>query len=459
MSEQTVPRKENRMGTESIPRLLFSMAIPMMLSMMVQALYNVVDSIFVAKLSEDALTAVSLGFPMQNLLIAFATGLGVGINALLSRSLGEKNQKMVNESARQGFFLEMCAAVIFMLIGIFGAGVFIRSQTDIASIVPDAITYLNICIGVCPFCFMSIFFERMLQATGKTKLSMVAQMTGAIINIVMDPILIFGLLGFPALGVAGAAVATVFGQFCGAMVALVLHLKYNKEIHLSFKGFRPNGHVIGIILGVGVPSIIMASIGSVMTYSMNRILNGFTSTAVAVFGIYFKLQSFIFMPVFGMNNAIVPIIAYNYGARYPDRMKKTIKLACAVAMSIMFCGFLLMQTIPQVFLGFFDASADMLAIGVPALRTISISFLAAGACIIIGSTFQALGKGTYSMFVSIARQLVVLVPAAWLLSKTGNLNAVWFAFPIAEIMGVACTVGFFLHLNKTIIKPLEKANE
>ena len=452
MSEQALPKKENRMGTEPIPKLLFSMAIPIMLSMMVQALYNVVDSIFVAKLSEDALTAVSLGFPMQNLVIAFATGLGVGINALLSRSLGEKNQHMVDQSARQGFFLETCAALLFMVIGLFGSGLFIRSQTDNPAIIADGITYLRICIGICPFCFMAIFFERMLQATGKTKLSMVAQMTGAIVNIVFDPICIF-VLGW---GVAGAAAATVFGQFCGAMVALFLHLKYNKEIHLSFKGFKPNGHVISTILGVGVPSIIMASIGSVMTYSMNRILNGFTSTAVAVFGVYFKLQSFIFMPVFGLNNAIVPIIAYNYGARHPDRMKKTIKLAVAVAMSIMFCGFLLMQIIPHVFLGFFDASADMLAIGVPALRTISIAFLAAGACIIIGSTFQALGKGIYSMFVSIARQLVVLVPVAWLLSKTGNLNAVWWSFPIAEIMGAAVTAYFFLHINKTIIKPMEQ---
>ena len=452
MSEQALPKKENRMGTEPIPRLLFSMAIPIMLSMMVQALYNVVDSIFVAKLSEDALTAVSLGFPMQNLVIAFATGLGVGINALLSRSLGEKNQRMVDDAARQGFFLEMCAALLFMVIGLLGSGMFIRSQTDNPAIMADGITYLRICIGICPFCFMAIFFERMLQATGKTKLSMVAQMTGAIVNIVFDPICIF-VLGW---GVAGAAAATVFGQFCGAMVALFLHLKYNKEIHLSFKGFRPHGHVISTILGVGVPSIIMASIGSVMTYSLNRILNGFTSTAVAVFGVYFKLQSFIFMPVFGLNNAIVPIIAYNYGARRPDRMKKTIKLAVAVAVAIMFTGFLLLQIIPQVFLGFFDASADMLSIGVPALRTISISFLAAGACIIIGSTFQALGKGVYSMCVSISRQLVVLVPVAWLLSKTGNLNAVWWAFPIAEIMGATVTALFFLHLNKTIIKPLEQ---
>ena len=452
MSEQALPKKENRMGTEPIPRLLFSMAIPIMLSMMVQALYNVVDSIFVAKLSEDALTAVSLGFPMQNLVIAFATGLGVGINALLSRSLGEKNQRMVDQSARQGFFLEMCAALLFVVIGLFASGMFIRSQSDNPAIIADGITYLRICIGICPFCFMAIYFERLLQATGKTKLSMVAQMTGAIVNIVFDPICIF-VLGW---GVAGAAAATVFGQFCGAMVALFLHLKYNKEIHLSFKGFQPNGHVIGSILGVGVPSIIMASIGSVMTYSLNRILNGFTSTAVAVFGVYFKLQSFIFMPVFGLNNAIVPIIAYNFGARRPDRMKKTIKLAVAVAVTIMFTGFLLLQIIPQVFLGMFDASADMLAIGVPALRTISISFLAAGACIIIGSTFQALGKGVYSMIVSISRQLVVLVPVAWLMSRTGNLNAVWWAFPIAEIMGVAATTLFFLHLNKTIIKPLEQ---
>ena len=456
MSEQTSPRPENKMGTQPIPKLLFSMAIPIMLSMMVQALYNVVDSIFVAKLSEDALTAVSLGFPMQNLVIAFATGLGVGINALLSRSLGEHNQKMVNESARQGLFLQMCAAVLFMLVGFFGAGMFIRSQTADAAIAADGITYLKICIGICPFCFLSIFFERMLQATGKTQLSMVAQMTGAVINIIMDPILIFGLLGFPAMGVAGAAAATVFGQFCSALTAMLLHLKCNHEIHLDLRGFRPNGHVIGVILGVGVPSIIMASIGSVMTYSMNRILNGFTSTAVAVFGVYFKLQSFIFMPVFGLNNAIVPIIAYNYGARYPQRMKKTIKLACVVAMSIMFTGFLLLQLIPQVFLGFFDASAEMLTIGVPALRTISISFLAAGVCIIIGSTFQALGKGIYSMFVSIARQLVVLIPVAWLLSRTGVLRTVWWAFPIAEIMGVLCTTLFFLHLNKTVIKPLEQ---
>ena len=344
--------------------------------------------------------------------------------------------------------------ILFLLFGLFGSKPYYAMQSNVADIVEGGAIYTTLCCCLTAGIFFEILFERMLQATGKTKLSMVAQMTGAIINIIMDPILIFGLLGFPAMGVAGAAIATVFGQFCGAITAMVLHLKYNKEIHLSFKGFRPNGHVIGIILGVGVPSIIMASIGSVMTYSMNRILNGFTSTAVAVFGIYFKLQSFIFMPVFGMNNAIVPIIAYNYGARHPDRMKKTIKLACAVAMTIMFCGFLLMQFIPHVFLGFFDASADMLSIGVPALRTISISFLAAGACIIIGSSFQALGKGVYSMCVSIARQLVVLLPAAYLLSLSGNVNLVWLAYPIAEIASIIIILLLYARIYKKKIRPL-----
>ena len=456
MNEQTTPTAENRMGTEPVNRLLLNMALPMMLSMMMQALYNVVDSIFVAKISEDALTAVSLGFPMQNLMIAFAVGLGVGVNALLSRSLGEHDQHMVDQSARQGLFLELCTAVVFMFIGVFASGAFVRSQTSSAPIIQDAVTYLRICIGICPFCFTAIYFERLLQATGRTKLSMIGQMTGAIVNIIMDPILIFGLLGFPAMGVAGAAAATVFGQFCGAMTAMLLHFRKNPEIHLTLRGFRPVGRVIGPILEVGVPSIIMASIGSLMTYCMNRILNGFTSTAVAVFGVYFKLQSFIFMPVFGLNNAMVPIIAYNYGARRPDRMRQTIRLAITFAVSIMLAGFALMQLIPQVFLGLFDASPDMLAIGVPALRTISISFIFAGFCVVTSSTFQALGKGTYSMFVSIARQLLVLIPSAWLLSRTGVLNAVWWSFPIAELMGVATCTLFFLHINKTIIRPMEQ---
>lgn len=454
MNEET-PR-ENRMGTEHIPSLLMKMALPMMLSMLVQALYNVVDSIFVAKISEDALTALSVAFPLQNLMIAFATGLGVGINSLLSRALGEKDQKKADAAAGNGLFLELCAALLFVFIGFVLGPAFVRSQTSSAIVADHGITYVRICIGMGAFCFIAIFYERMLQATGKTHLAMIGQLVGALINIIFDPILIFGLLGFPKLGVAGAAIATVFGQFCGAMVALAIHQKKNREIRITLSGLRPRSFTVRTILSVGVPSIIMGSIGSVMTYCVNRILDGFSSTAVAVFGVYFKLQSFFFMPVFGLNNAMVPLIAYNYGARRPARMKQTIRWAIIYACSIMAVGLLLMQLMPDVFLRLFDASDDMLRIGVPALRTISLAFVGAGYAIVLSSTFQALGKGLYSMFVSIARQLVVLVPAAWLLSRTGQLSAVWWAFPIAELMSALVSTLFFLHLKKTLLLPLEQ---
>lgn len=454
MNEET-PR-ENRMGTEHIPSLLMKMALPMMLSMLVQALYNVVDSIFVAKISEDALTALSVAFPLQNLMIAFATGLGVGINSLLSRALGEKDRQKADAAAGNGLFLELCAALLFVFIGFVLGPSFVRSQTSSAIVADHGITYVRICIGMGAFCFIAIFYERMLQATGKTHLAMIGQLVGALINIVFDPILIFGLLGFPKLGVAGAAIATVFGQFCGAMVALAIHQKKNREIRITLSGLRPRSFTVRTILSVGVPSIIMGSIGSVMTYCVNRILDGFSSTAVAVFGVYFKLQSFFFMPVFGLNNAMVPLIAYNYGARRPARMKQTIRWAIIYACSIMAVGLLLMQLMPDVFLRLFDASDDMLRIGVPALRTISLAFVGAGYAIVLSSTFQALGKGLYSMFVSIARQLVVLVPAAWLLSRTGQLSAVWWAFPIAELMSALVSTLFFLHLKKTLLLPLEQ---
>lgn len=454
MNEET-PR-ENRMGTEHIPSLLMKMALPMMLSMLVQALYNVVDSIFVAKISEDALTALSVAFPLQNLMIAFATGLGVGINSLLSRALGEKDQKKADAAAGNGLFLELCAALLFVFIGFVLGPSFVRSQTSSAIVAAHGITYVRICIGMGAFCFIAIFYERMLQATGKTHLAMIGQLVGALINIIFDPILIFGLLGFPKLGVAGAAIATVFGQFCGAMVALAIHQKKNREIRITLSGLRPRSFTVRTILSVGIPSIIMGSIGSVMTYCVNRILDGFSSTAVAVFGVYFKLQSFFFMPVFGLNNAMVPLIAYNYGARRPARMKQTIRWAVIYACSIMAVGLLLMQLMPDVFLRLFDASDDMLRIGVPALRTISLAFVGAGYAIVLSSTFQALGKGLYSMFVSIARQLVVLVPAAWLLSRTGQLSAVWWAFPIAEIMSALVSTLFFFHLKKTLLLPLEQ---
>lgn len=454
MNEET-PR-ENRMGTEHIPSLLMKMALPMMLSMLVQALYNVVDSIFVAKISEDALTALSVAFPLQNLMIAFATGLGVGINSLLSRALGEKDQKKADAAAGNGLFLELCAALLFVFIGFVLGPAFVRSQTSSAIVADHGITYVRICIGAGAFCFIAIFYERMLQATGKTHLAMIGQLVGALINIIFDPILIFGLLCFPKLGVAGAAIATVFGQFCGAMVALAIHQKKNREIRITLSGLRPRSFTVRTILSVGVPSIIMGSIGSVMTYCVNRILDGFSSTAVAVFGVYFKLQSFFFMPVFGLNNAMVPLIAYNYGARRPARMKQTVRWAIIYACSIMAVGILLMQLMPGVFLQLFDASDDMLRIGVPALRIISLAFLVAGYAIVLCSTFQALGKGLYSMFVSIARQLVVLVPVAWLLSRTGQLSAVWWAFPIAELMSALVSTLFFLHLKKTLLLPLEQ---
>ena len=454
MNEET-PR-ENRMGTEHIPSLLLKMALPMMLSMLVQALYNVVDSIFVAKISEDALTALSVAFPLQNLMIAFATGLGVGINSLLSRALGEKDRQKADAAAGNGLFLELCAALLFVFIGFVLGPAFVRSQTSSAIVADHGITYVRICIGAGAFCFIAIFYERMLQATGKTHLAMIGQLVGALINIVFDPILIFGLLGFPKLGVAGAAIATVFGQFCGAMVSLAIHQKKNREIRITLSGLRPRSFTVRTILSVGIPSIIMGSIGSVMTYCVNRILDGFSSTAVAVFGVYFKLQSFFFMPVFGLNNAMVPLIAYNYGARRPARMKQTIRWAIIYACSIMAVGLLLMQLMPDVFLRLFDASDDMLRIGVPALRTISLAFVGAGYAIVLSSTFQALGKGLYSMFVSIARQLVVLVPAAWLLSRTGQLSAVWWAFPIAELMSALVSTLFFFHLTKTLLLPLEQ---
>ena len=435
-------------------KLLISMAVPMMLSMLVQALYNVVDSIFVAKISEDALTAVSLAFPVQNLLIALGTGTGVGINALLSKSLGEKNQKLANKVAHNGILLMLFSAVACALFGIFGSRWFFTTQTDDLVLIEYGTQYLTI-VMACSFGIFGQFItERLLQATGRTTLSMYTQLLGAVTNLILDPILIFGWFGLPAMGITGAAVATVIGQIISACFGLWLNIKKNPEIQLNVKELVPDGAVIKKIYSVGIPSIIMGSIGSVMTYGMNRILMGFSSTAAAVFGVYFKLQSFIFMPVFGLNNGMVPIIAYNYGAKNKDRMLRTMKLAITYAVAIMFVGFLVMQIFPAQLFSLFEASADMLAIGVPALRFISISFLFAGFCIIAGSTFQALGNGMLSMIVSIARQLVVLLPVAYLLSLTGNLNLIWLSFSIAELMSVALSGLFLYKIYKKVIKPL-----
>lgn len=446
--------RENKMGTMPENKLLISMAVPMMLSMLVQALYNVVDSIFVARISEDALTAVSLAFPVQNLLIALGTGTGVGINALLSKSLGEKNQKLANKVAHNGILLMLFSAIACALFGVFGSRWFFTTQTDDLVLIEYGTQYLTIVMSCSFGIFGQFITERLLQATGRTTLSMYTQLLGAVTNLILDPILIFGWFGLPAMGITGAAVATVLGQIISAVFGFWLNIKKNPEIQLNMKELVPDGAVIKKIYSVGIPSIIMGSIGSVMTYGMNLILMGFSSTAAAVFGVYFKLQSFIFMPVFGLNNGMVPIIAYNYGAKKKDRMLRTMKLAIMYAVGIMFVGFLVMQIFPVQLFSLFEASADMLAIGVPALRSISISFLFAGFCIIAGSTFQALGNGMLSMIVSIARQLVVLLPVAYLFSLTGNLNLIWLAFPIAELMSVVLSGVFLYRMYQKVIKPL-----
>ena len=449
-------REENKMGVMPVPKLVFNMALPMMISMLVQALYNIVDSIFVAQISEDALTAVSLAFPMQTLNIAVAVGTGVGVNALLSKSLGEKDFEKVNATACNAIMLYIISYFVFLVLGQTVVKPFYLSQVKSVDspIYSMGVDYLSIVMSFCLGIFMQVCFERLLVSTGKTAFAMTSQLVGAITNLILDPIFIFGLLGVPKMGVTGAAVATVIGQFASAVVALILNLKFNTEIHISFKGFRPNPRIIKMIYKVGFPSMVMQSIGSVMTYTMNRILIEFSSTATAVFGTYFKLQSFFFMPLFGMNGAVTPIIAYSYGAQQRKRMIKTIKLSMGVALCLMLFGFTWFEAAPQTLLAMFDASEEMLAIGCPALRIIGIHFLVAWFCIIAGTVFQALGKANYSLVVSVMRQLVVLIPAAYILSKIGGLSAVWWAFPIAEIMSFAVSLLFLLKTYREIIKPL-----
>ena len=427
------PPVENKMGVLPVGRLLGGMAVPMMISMLVQAFYNIVDSVFVSQLSEDALTAVSLAFPLQNLMIAVIGGTAVGMNALLSRSLGAKEQAQADQAANTGIFLALCSFLVFAAGGLTLSGVFFRIQTDVPQIVAYGTAYGRICLGCSLGLFFQFTFERLLQSTGRTMLSMVTQLIGAIINIILDPVFIFGLCGMPKMGVTGAAVATVLGQFVGALLAILLNLKYNPEIRIRLRLIRWDKPVVREIYRVGVPSIVMQSIGSVMTFGMNKILFVFTPTATAVFGAYFKIQSFIFMPVFGLNNGMLPIISYNYGAARMDRVKRTVRLTICTAVCIMTVGFAVFQLAPATLLTLFDASAEMTAIGVPALRIISISFLLAGFCIIAGSVCQAIGNPLYSMMVSICRQLVVLLPAAWLLAQSGRLELVWWSFPIAEI--------------------------
>ena len=442
---------ENKMGIMPVGKLLITMSLPLMISMVVQALYNIVDSVFVSRVSEDALTAVSLAFPLQALCIALGAGMGVGVNALLSKSLGAKDNDMVNKSALNGLFMTFVSYLVLLVIGIFAVKPFYMIQTDSADIIQYGTDYLSV---ICCFSFGMFFqftFERLLQSTGRTFQTMITQTVGAVTNIILDPIFIFGLFGVPAFGVKGAAIATVIGQIIAAVLALIMNIKVNTDIDFSLKGFKPDIKIIGMIYKVGLPSIIMQSIGSVMVFCLNKILIVFSSTAVAVFGVYFKLQSFVFMPVFGLNNGLIPIMAYNYGAKKKDRMIKTIKCGLLIAFSIMSVGMVVFELFPDAILALFEASDNMLAMGKVALRTIAIHFPVAAICIVLGSAFQALGNAVYSMFVSIARQLVVLIPVAYALSKLGNVNYVWWCFPIAEIMSLTITVIFFIKLKREVI--------
>lgn len=443
------------MGYMPIFKLVVNMSLPMIISMLVQALYNVVDSMFVSRVSENALTAVSLAFPAQNLMIGVATGTAVGVNALLSKSLGEKNYKRANQIAENGIFLSFIGFLIFLIFGLFGTEVFFRTQTDIEDIISSGVDYLRVCSCFSFGIFGQIIFERLMQSTGRTFYTMITQGVGAIINIVLDPIFIFGYFGLPAMGAKGAAIATVIGQIIAFIIAVILNKKKNTDIDLKLKEFRPNLKIIGRIYSIGIPSIIMVAVGSIMTFSINKIVIAFTETAAAVFGVYFKLQSFVFMPLFGMNNGVIPIISFNYGARNKQRVMKTIGVAILFALFFMAIGLSAMQILPKELLSIFNASDQMIKIGVPALKTISISYIFAGFSVVLISVFQAFGKGLFSMSISIARQLVVLVPCAYLLSKTGELDNVWWAFPIAEVMSVLVAGAFFIYLYKKVITKLD----
>ena len=446
--------KENKMGAMPVGKLLVNMALPMIISMLVQALYNVVDSIYVSQISESAVTALSLAFPVQNMQIGLAVGIGVGINSLLSKSLGEKNQEAVNKTAGNGMVLMLISTVLLMAFGIFGVRPYYEIQSTVAETVEGGIAYTRICCLFVLGSFVQILCERLLQSTGRTVLSMITQATGAITNIILDPIFIFGWFGLPAMGIAGAAIATVIGQWMGALVGIYFNVKKNPEVQLGAKYLKLDKWIVGMILAVGVPSIIMNSIGSLMNFSMNQILQGFNETATGVFGIYFKLQSFFFMPLFGLNGATISIIAYNYGARKPERIIKVLKLAVGSALGLMIAGFAAFQLVPDLLLGMFNPSESFLEIGRSCLRTISYSFPLAAICISVGACFQALGNGIYMTIVSLARQMFVLLPVAYLMSLSGNVNLVWLSYPIAEIVSSSMTLFFFLRIYRQKIKPL-----
>ncbi len=460
MSKEYRPLQGNKMGSMPVGKLLFNMALPMVISMLVQALYNVVDSVYVSRIQDggSAVTALGLAFPIQNIQIGFATGIGVGVNALLSKSLGEGNQKAANRAAGNGIFLAGIATVLFMLFGFFFSRPYYAIQSSVQETVNGGAQYTAICCIFTLGIFVEVLFERLLQASGRTVFTMITQGTGAIVNIILDPAFIFGFapLGIPAMGIAGAAIATVLGQWVAALLAVIFNLKYNHDVQLSIKALLPKWEAVRPILTVGIPSIIMMAVGSVMNFGMNQILLGFSEAAAGVFGIYYKLQSFFFMPLFGINNATISIVAFNYGARSPKRITGTLKRSTATALVIMILGTLAFQFVPDFLLNFFNPTDEFLRIGVQALKTISLCFPAAAFGIALGASFQALGNGIYSTIVSLCRQLVILLPAAYLLSLSGEVTHVWWAFPIAEVFSLIITLLLYLRIYRKKVKPLQE---
>ena len=454
--KQDVSQEENIMGTMDMSKLLISVSLPLMISMLVQALYNIVDSMFVARLNEEALTAISLVYPVQALMLAVALGTGVGINALLSRRLGEGNREAANAVAKNGIYVSIVTSIIFMIIGHFSADAFFRAQTSDPLIYRYGTQYMKaMTLFACGIC-MQITFERLMQSTGKTVYNMISQGCGAIINIIFDPIFIFGLFGFPKLEVLGAAIATILGQLSAILISLFFNIKYNKELNFNMKGFRRDGETIKDIYKIGLPSIVMQSIISVMSFGMNKILLMFSETATAVFGIYFKLQSFIFMPVFGLTNGLIPIAAYNYGARRPKRIRDSYRLSLIYSTVIMLLGTALFWIFPEKLLALFNASPEMLKIGVPALKIISLSFVGAAFGIIAQSMYQALGRADYSLWTSVLRQLILLLPCAYALARVKGLDGVWWSFIIAEIGNVILSYFLLIKVFKDEVSPMEK---
>ena len=453
--------RENKMQSTPIGKLLFSMAIPLAISMLVQAIYNVVDSIYVAEYSENAVTALSLAFPIQNLQIGCATGIGVGMNSLLSKSLGEKNTEQANRAAGNGIFISMVLVAMIMLFGFFGAESYYTMQPISQETAQGGTTYTAICCIFTLGIFVEILGERLLQASGRTVYTLFTQGIGAVVNIILDPIFIFGGFGIPAMGIAGAAIATVIGQWVAAILAVIFNLTKNPDVSFKLRYLIPEKNTVRVILTVGIPSIIMMAIGSVMNFAMNQIFLGFADigeTASGVFGIYFKLQSFFLMPLFGLNNASISIIAYNYGARQPKRITKTLTLSVLAALGVMLLGLAVFQIFPAQLMGIFSSDhsqgSHFVEIGISALRTVSFCFPLAAIGIALGASFQALGNGIYSTITSLSRQLLALVPAAYLLSLSGNVNLVWWAFPIAELVSVAATLLLYARIYKQKIKPM-----